>query len=59
MFRLRDTTLTVRFDPGNLDLFHVLNNGGLTEMISLAFHCKPVTLQPGETTSFEQSWTIQ
>ncbi len=60
VMNLKNTTLTSRFNPQNLDMFLVFHNGGLpTEMISMELYCKPVTLQPGESTSFEQEWTIE
>lgn len=59
VMNLKNTTLTSQFNPQNLDMFHVFHNGGLTEMISMELYCKQVTLQPGESTSFEQEWTVE
>jgi hypothetical protein len=58
VFRLKKNTITSQFSPQDVELFHVLNNGGLTEMISLELHGKPVTLQPDESTTLEQNWTV-
>jgi hypothetical protein len=57
--RLRDTTLTLRFEQAETELLRIWNNGGVTEMISPQLHGKAVILQAGETTSFERSWTVE
>lgn len=57
--KLKDTTLTTHFNPRTVGLFQVFNNGGVTQMISLELHGKPVILQPNETASFEQRWVIE
>jgi hypothetical protein len=59
VLKLKNTTITNYFNSQKLDMLHVFNNGGTTEMISLELHNKPVILQPNETTSFEQRWVIE
>lgn len=58
VFKLRNTTITNQFDPEMLEVFYV-NNDMYTTRINLELFCKKVTLQPDETTSFEQSWFIE
>lgn len=58
VFKLKDTTITNEFDPNMLDVFYV-NNDMYTTRLNLEYFCKTVTLQPNETTSFEQTWTVE
>jgi len=60
VLKLKNTTIINQFNSKKLDMFHVWNNGGRpTKMIKLEIFCKPVILQPNETTSFEQLWVIE
>lgn len=58
-FDLRKTSIAIAFDPVGVETFHVWNEGGKASVINLELLCKPVTLQPEESTSFEQRWTIK
>lgn len=57
VFKLRDTTLTNQFNPDMLAHFYV-NNDMYTTRVNLELFCNNVTLKPGESVSFEQTWTI-
>ena len=60
ILKLKNTTITNHFNSQKLDMLHVFNNGGrITEKINLELHTKSITLQPNESTSFEQRWVIE
>ena len=59
VFKLKNTTVTTQFNPKTAGQFQVFNNGGVTQMISLELHGKPVILQPNETAALEQRWVIE
>ncbi len=57
--KLKDASITVGFNPEAVETFQVWNEGGKPKAISLEVFGKSLTLQPDETTSFEQSWIIK
>lgn len=58
VFKLKNTTVTNRFDTNMLEMLYICNDMYITR-INLELFCKTINLQPNESTSFEQNWTIE